>query len=124
MGVLNLKDEELKSAVYEALKDKIHSAINYVELHKMIDGVIEERQPEFDKLLNNMFDSFFKDADVQAAMLDEFKHKVAKTMIAKLDGAVEKNINKFRQDPATNARLILAVEKIITEAESKNSSDS
>lgn len=117
MGVLNIKDEDLKGAVYEALKEKLHSAINYVELHKMIDGVIEERQPEFDKLLNSMFDSFFKDTNVQKAMLDEFKHKVAKTMVAKLDGAVEKNVNKFRQDPAVNARLILAVEKIITEAE-------
>jgi hypothetical protein len=86
-------------------------------MHKLVDDVLVERKQEFDGLLNDMFDAFFKDADVKSALLDEFKHKVAKTMVSKLDGAVEKSIAKYRQDPTTNARMILAIEKIIVEAE-------
>jgi hypothetical protein len=115
MSKLVFDSEEMKQIIASAVRDKVSTAINYSEMHKLVDDVLNERKSEFDKLLNDMFDSFFKDADVRQALLDEFKHKVAKTMVGKLDGAVEKNIAKYRQDPATNARMILAIEKIISE---------
>lgn len=115
MSKLTFDEIEIKQAIYETLKDKISSAINYGEMHRLVDEVLTDRKSEFDALINEMFDSFFKDTDVKAALLQEFKHKVAKTMVSKLDGAVEKSINKYRQDPATNARMILAIEKIIEE---------
>ena len=120
MSKMTFETEELRQIVYLAIKEKISGAINYIEMHKLLDEVIVERKKEFDDLLNDMFDAFFKAADVKAALLDEFKHKVAKTMVGKLDGAVEKSISKYRQDPATNARMILAIEKIITSTEENN----
>ena len=117
MSKMTFDTDELKGIIAQALKEKVSSAINYGEVHKLVDDVLMERKAEFDGLLNEMFDAFFQDADVREALLDEFKHKVAKTMVGKLDGAVEKSIAKYRQDPATNARMILAIEKIITEAE-------
>ena len=116
MSKMTFDTKEMKQIIANALKEKISSAINYGEVHKLVEEVLIERKPEFDALFNQMFDAFFKDADVKAALLDEFKHKVAKTMVSKLDGAVEKSISKYRQDPATNARMILAIEQIITEA--------
>ena len=117
MSKMTFDTDEMKQIIAQALKEKISSAINYGEVHKLVDDVLIERKSEFDALLNEMFDAFFKDADVKTALLDEFKHKVAKTMVGKLDGAVEKSIAKYRQDPATNARMILAIEQIITDAE-------
>lgn len=117
MSKLVFDNDEMKNIIATAIREKVSSAINYGEMHKLVDDVLSERKPEFDALLNDMLDSFFKDADVKAALLDEFKHKVAKTMVGKLDGAVEKSIAKYRQDPATNARMILAIEKIITDQE-------
>jgi len=117
MSKMTFDTDELKGIIAQALKEKVSSAINYGEIHKLVDDVLMERKAEFDGLLNEMFDAFFQDADVREALLDEFKHKVAKTMVSKLDGAVEKSIAKYRQDPTTNARMILAIEKIITEAE-------
>jgi dihydroneopterin aldolase len=117
MSNLQFDTEELKEIIAAALHDKLQSAINYGEMHKLVDEVLSERKPEFDALLNEMFDAFFKDPDVKQALIEEFKHKVAKTMVGKLDGAVEKNIAKYRQDPATNAKMILAIEKIITETD-------
>lgn len=117
MSKMTFDTDELKDIIAQALKEKVSSAINYGEVHELVDDVLIERKAEFDGLLNEMFDAFFQDADVREALLDEFKHKVAKTMVSKLGGAVEKSIAKYRLDPATNARIILAIEKIITEAE-------
>lgn len=117
MSKMTFDTDELKDIIAQALKEKVSSAINYGEVHELVDDVLMERKAEFDGLLNEMFDAFFQDADVREALLDEFKHKVAKTMISKLGGAVEKSVAKYHQDPATNARMILAIEKIITEAE-------
>ena len=117
MTKMTFDTDELKDIIAQALKEKVSSAINYGEIHKLVDDVLMERKAEFDGLLNEMFDAFFQDADVRETLLNEFKHKVAKTMVGKLDGAVEKSIAKYRQNPTTNARMILAIEKIITEAE-------
>lgn len=108
----NLKIQEI---IYESLKDKIGSAINYQELHGMIAGVIEERRPEFEKLLNRCLDKVFSDKKFQDVIVDEFRHKTAKNLVGKMEGMIEKNVNKFRQDPALNAKMILAIEKIVNE---------
>lgn len=115
MTQLNFNTEEVKNIIADALKEKLLSAINYGEMHKLVDEVLSERKSEFDSLLNEIIDSFLKDTNIRKAMVEEFRHKVAKTMVSKMDGAVEKNISKFRQDPTTNARMILAIENIISE---------
>lgn len=110
---MEIEKIDIKDVIYNALKEKIGSAINYQELHSMIGNVIEERRDEFEKLLNKCLDKVFKDKEFEEVILDEFRHKVAKNMVAKLEGAIEKNIMKFRQDPVMNSKMILAIEEII-----------
>jgi len=106
---------DVEAIIYEALKEKIGSVINYNELHTLIEGVIANRKDEFNSLLNKCLDTVFKDKTFKDVIIDEFRHKVAKNMVAKLEGAIEKNINKFRQDPILNSKMILAIENIIEE---------
>lgn len=118
MSKITLDENELKTAIYAALHDKLQAAINYTEIHRLIDVVIEERGDELRQLLGDCLDSVLANPDFRTAIIDEFKHKAAKTMVAKMDGAIEKSVNKFRQDPALNAKMILAIEKIINEEQS------
>lgn len=104
---------DVEKLIYEALLDKIGSSINYQELHHMIGNVIVQRQTEFEDILNKCLDKVFLDKKFQDVIIDEFRHKVAKNMVGKLEGAIDKNINKFRQDPIMNAKMILSLEKII-----------
>lgn len=104
---------DVEKVIYEALESKIAQSINYQELHKMIEGVIESRRDEFHALLNKCLDKVFNDKKFNDVLVEEFRHKVAKNLVGKLEGAIEKNINKFRQDPIMNSKMVLAIEKII-----------
>lgn len=113
MEKIKYQEIDLREAVLGALESKISQAINYQELHSMIGNVIEERRDEFNKLFNKCLDKVFADKAFTDVMIDEFRHKVAKNLVGKLEGAIEKNINKFRQDPVMNSKMVLAIENII-----------
>ena len=117
MSKITFDDAELKEIVFVAIKEKIGSAINYQEMHRIIGDVIDQRQPELQKLLLECLDDVLTDSDMRQIIRDEFRHKVAKNMVGKLEGAVEKSVNAFRQDPVLNAKLIMAVEAIVKESE-------
>lgn len=110
-----LKDINIEEVIYKALKENIGSAINYQEMHALIGNVISERESEFHKLLNKCLDKVFVDKEFQNVIVEEFRHKVAKNLVAKLEGGIEKNVNRFRQDPILNSKMILAIENIINE---------
>lgn len=106
----------IEELVKEALLQKIWSAINYTELHKMIDRVLITRENELNTIITEALDFSLKDNSFKEIIRDEFKHKIAKNLVAKLEWMVEKNVNKFRQDPALNAKMIIAIEWIIKES--------
>ncbi len=116
MDKMTFDNQELKEVVFSALKDKIGSAINYQEMHSLIEEVITERKPEIKTLLDECFDAFFADPGMKQAIIDEFQHKVAKNLVAKLEGTVEKSVNDYRNDPTLRAKLILGIERILEES--------
>jgi len=112
---MQINTEDLQKIVYEAIKEKVGYAINYSELHPIIQSVVEDRSEEIKLLTNETLDLVFKDSEMRKILKQEFKHKIAKTMVAKLEGSVEQAVNKFRQDPILNAKMIMAIETIINE---------
>lgn len=56
-----------------------------------------------------------KDKQFVADVNIQFKHKIAKVMVGKMEGAVEKAADKLRNDPALRARMIIAIEEMIKE---------
>ncbi len=111
----------VQEIIFLAIKEKLASSINYQEVHRIIGTVIDQRQDELVALLNKCFDKVLTDKKFQDVIVEEFRHKVAKNLVAKLEGAIEKNVNKFRQDPILNSKMILAIEGIINDAENKES---
>ena len=106
----------LEELVREALLQKIWSAINCTELHKMIDRVLVTRESELNNIITEALDFSLKDNSFKEIIRDEFKHKIAKNLVAKLEWMVEKNVNKFKQDQVLNAKMILAIEWLIKES--------
>lgn len=49
------------------------------------------------------------------AITEEFQRKIAKNMVAKLEGQVEEAVNVIRQDQTLRAKMIVAIENIIAE---------
>ena len=80
----------------------------------IVNGIIMDNSDIIKKLLSEILESIILDASFKKTIKEEFKRKVAKNIIWKLEGAIEKNINKFRQDPVINAQMINAIDKIIS----------
>jgi len=111
MHIIN--EFDIKDVVKEALLSKVADSINHGQLHKLIDIVVLERSPQLEAVINKAFDGAFADKEFEQILISEFKHKIAKTLVSKLEGTVEKSVNEFTRNPIIKAKLILAIENII-----------
>jgi hypothetical protein len=99
----------------EAIQSKIASHFEGYSspLTPLVNEVVEEHREELKAIVDQCLTSTIGDKDFKAAIRHEFKHKVAKSLVGKLEGAVEKAADSLRQDPTTRAKIILAIEELI-----------
>lgn len=43
-------------------------------------------------------------------------HKLAKTLVAKMEGSIDKAVTTLRSDPTIRAKMVLAIENIVKDA--------
>jgi hypothetical protein len=110
-----LTEEEIKEVVLNGLREKVNTRYTYEYVDRAVAEVMSEDVNY--QLLKNFVretlswinnDKAFKN-EVKA----EFQRKVAKSMVGKLEGTVERAVDAIRQDQTLRAEMILAVEKII-----------
>lgn len=110
-----LSEEEIKDVVISSLREKIAARYSYQVVDKLVDEVMQEDGIR-DKLKSFVREclSFVKgDKLFEKMVKEEFQHKVAKSMVGKLEGTVEKAVDAIRQDQTLRAEMILAIEKIV-----------
>jgi hypothetical protein len=110
-----ISKDDVVGVVREALMSKIGTVMNgYTSpLDKIIISVINEYEADFREVVNNALQVTIKDKQFVSDVNVQFKHKIAKSLVGKLEGAVEKAADKLRQDPTLRARMILAIEELI-----------
>lgn len=110
---------DLEKKVHQAIEESINSALSErlskygSPLTPIIDAVVEEKKDAIATMLNSAFSKTLESSSFQKLVLEEFHRKVAKMLISKLEGSVEKAVNDIRQTPSLRAKLILAVESFI-----------
>ena len=115
MKEIKLTEQEIKDVVVMGLREKIATRYTY----DVVDNIVEEVMNEEDsrtRLKDFVREclSFVKgDKAFEKLVKEEFQHKVAKTMVGKLEGTVEKAVDAIRQNQVLRAEMILAIEKII-----------
>lgn len=69
-----------------------------------------------EKFLRDALKFVTNDKKFQAAVQEEFQHKVAKAMVVKLEGTVERAVDIIRQNPTLRSEMILTIrsEMILT----------
>lgn len=112
---LQFNEDELKEIATQAIKEKVASSIGYQDMRPFIQAAMDERSDDIKTLLAECLDSVLSDESTKDIIREEFRHKVAKNLVSNLEGAVEKSVNAFRQDPTVKAKMILAIEQIIEE---------
>ena len=110
-----ISKQDIIDVIGEALKkqvsDKLHGYNS--PLDPIVKQVIDEQQENLKSLIREALSDISKNEDFKKAIKEEFMHKVAKSMVAKLEGTVEKAVDVIRQDQTLRARMVIAIEEII-----------
>ena len=115
MNKITLTEKEIKEVVIEGLKEKIANRYTHQAVEDVIKEVMDEDESR-EKLKSFVREclSFVKgDKAFEKMVKEEFQHKVAKSMVGKLEGTVERAVDAIRQDQTLRAEMILAIEKIV-----------
>ena len=118
MAGITVSQKQIERIVTEKICEHVGSIINYNSvLRSMVDDAIESQRGSITNTLNDTLASVVDDKEFSKVIKDEFRRKVAKNLVASLEGAVEKAANVYRQDPTLKSRMILAIENMIKEGE-------
>jgi hypothetical protein len=107
--ILNQVNDAIQKSIAECL-GKYDSPLNV-----MAKNVVNKHAQEIEVIMDEALTGTIKSNDFQKAVREVFTHKLAKTLMAKMEGEVEKATTIFKQDPTRRAKVILAIEKIINE---------
>jgi hypothetical protein len=112
---ITIKESEIQEIVLSGLKEKIATRYTYEIVDNMVRDVMNEEksQEKLKKFVRETLSFLTNDKQFEKAVKEEFQHKVAKSMVGKLEGTVEKAVDILRQDPTLRAEMVLAIEKII-----------
>lgn len=86
-------------------------------LTKMASMVVESHSAELTLMMDTALCETIKAKEFKTAIKSAFTHKLAKTLMSKMEGEVEKATHVIRQDPVRRSKIILAIEKLIGEIE-------
>jgi hypothetical protein len=102
-----------KGAVGEAVRSSLTGYSS--PLQKMVNDVVAERAGTIKDLLRGGLDSALDSTAFKKEIRDAFNHKLARTLMSKYEGEIEKQANVLRQQPEFRARVVLAIEAIVKE---------
>ena len=113
-----IHENEILQIAKQAIEDQIVArfASGYNSpLQKMIDECMSAHDHELRTLINCSLDGLFSSKEFTKTISEEFTRKVAKSLVGKLEGTVERAVDKLKQDPTLKARMIIAIENIIND---------
>ncbi len=109
-------DELLKNAIRDGLREGVKAKLSggyNNPLDKMVESCIQANDAEFRKLLTDGLSSCLGDDQFREDIKSSLRHSLAKTLIQRFGGEIEKSVNTLKSDPTTRARITLAIEEIV-----------
>ena len=115
MKEIILTETEIKEVVVAGLREKIATRYSYEAVDNIVKEVMaeEDSQHNLKQFIRECLSFVKGDKAFEKMVKEEFQHKVAKSMVGKLEGTVEKAVDAIRQDQTLRAEMILAIEKIV-----------
>jgi hypothetical protein len=104
----------IKDGVREGIKTKMQSSYNN-PIDKMITDAITRHDGELRKMLDESLLACMSDTAFRSEIATAVRHTLAKTLVARFGGELEKQVNVLKSDPTTRARITLAIEAIVKE---------
>lgn len=107
----------INKKLLETLENEIVKGWN-TGLSDIVKNVVALNRELITQRYNDALKNALLGENFTRAITEEFQRKIAKNMVAKLEGQVEEAVNVIRQDQTLRAKMIVAIENIINEHQS------
>lgn len=110
------KDEMILNCIRDGIREGIKTRMTQSyknPLDTIIESAIARHSGAMTKLLDESIAASVNDQQFRDQIAQAVRHNIAKTLIARFGGEIEKQVNVLKSDPATRARITLAIEEIV-----------
>lgn len=104
--------DAFRDGIRDGIKKRLTDGYNS-PLDKMLTAALEAYSIPFKQLLEHSVGTCLEDAEFREEIAVAVRHSLAKTLIQRFGGEMEKQINVLKSDPTTRARITLAIEEIV-----------
>jgi len=111
--------EQLQHIVYDAIQSRVSEKLkaSYSSpLDKYIEKVMTEFAPQIELEFKSLLTDCFASAEYKKIVREEFHRKIAKALVSKMSGAVEKSTADIMGNPELRAKVLLSMTKVIEES--------
>jgi hypothetical protein len=106
--------KRVKESIQDAVKARLSQGYADNPLNKLVDYVVTSHVEELKDILDGAMDKAIK-GQFKKELQDAFNHKLARVLVSKFEGEIEKRASEMRSSPEFRARVTLAIEKAIKE---------
>ena len=102
---------QINVALGKAISDEL---VGYNKpLSKLTEAVISDHQQELYDLINGEFETLLNSDDFKEQLKIALNAKLARTLISRMGGELEKQVNTLKADPTTRAKITLAIDNVL-----------
>lgn len=105
--------DAINQGIREAVKTKLSGYQS--PLDGIIGDALKRHDADFRSMLYSAVQSAVGDENFRSYIAAAVRGKLAKVLIDRFGGELEKQVNILKSDPATRARITLAIEEIVKE---------
>jgi hypothetical protein len=113
--------QELEKAIADGIRNGVKSVLERSydnPLTKVFAAVLEAQSGKFRRMLEEAVTECATDPAFVESIKSATRTQLAKTLVQRLGGEIEKQVNTLKSDPLTRARITLALEEIVKERSS------
>lgn len=107
-----LIENAIRAGLVEGVKARLTSGYGSPTA-KILDAAIEKHAPKMKAILEESIASCVTAPEFCEEIAGAVRALMAKTLIQRFGGEIEKQVNALKSDPTTRARITLAIEEIV-----------
>lgn len=112
MNIEQQMQDWIREGVKEAIKSRLGSQYSS-PVNSMVDEVIKKQCPDLAELLKEAIQSCVTDESFREEIKAGARKSLAKILVQRFGGELEKQVNALKSDPTTRARITLAIDEIV-----------
>lgn len=107
-----LFENALRDGIREGVKQTLSQGYNS-PLTKLIEAALTSQGEAIRSLFSDSMQSCIGDPEFRAEVKVAVRSVLAKTLVQRFGGELEKQVNSLKSDPSTRARITIAIEEIV-----------